>query len=167
MPDWPLSSRNTPYIYPLVVGIGCLTLVALLLVSSGTVTGACDENLAFAGPDTTFSIVHQQSTSDVVVTHQKGETLTADRTDELFVTIRTADSDNSTRYSLAVTPEGYPVSSGDRFTIQDATVAGRTLAEGDVIRVVWRGSEKPLPSYCLTDRGDEPSSMVLERYVVE
>lgn len=167
MPDWPLPSRNTPNVYLLIVSIGCLTVVALLLVSSGTVTGACGDDLAFAGPNTNFSITHQQTTSDVVITHQRGETLTADRTDELYVMIRATGSDNRTRYSLADTPEAFPISSGDQFTIQKATVDGRTLTEGDVIKVVWRGSEKPLPSYCLTNRVNESSSMVLEQYIIE
>lgn len=62
MPDWPLPSRNTPYIYLLIVSIGCLTVVALLLVSSGTVTGACGDDLAFAG--TEYELLYNTSVDD-------------------------------------------------------------------------------------------------------
>ncbi len=167
MAAWPLQRWNTPRICLLIVGFGCLTLVVLLLVAAGTVTGACDDDLAFTGPNTTVSIVHQQTTNAVVITYQKGEPLTPERTEELFVTIHAADGDNTTSYSLTGTPEAFPVSSGDRFTIRNATVGGRLLAAGDVIRVVWRGSENPLPSYCLTTRGPGSTSMVLKLHIIE
>lgn len=153
---------------PLVAGgVMCVALVVLLvLVSSGTVSGACRDDLAFTGPDADVAVSHDEETGDVFVTYREGEQLTADRTDELFVSIRATDSDNSSRYPLAATSDAFPISAGDRFTLRHATVDDRALTDGDVESVVWRGSENPLPSYCLVDRDAGPSSMLLERDVV-
>lgn len=168
MPD--LSSlKTTLHDWTVLAGffVGLILVVSALLTSSGLATGLCDDNLAFTTPDADFSIRYENATNDVTIQYQDGDTLSAEWTDALFVRVYADQSANTTTYPLANTSEAFPVVSGDRFTLYNVTIGGRALASGDSIWAVWRGSEKPFPSYCLNDRkGDTTGTAVLSDYVV-
>lgn len=149
---------------------GLVTLVALALLFLppvlGYATGPCsDDDLAFDGPAATFSVAYNETTAHATIQYGSGDTLTADWTDALFVTVTAEPGGETTRYPLANDSAAFPVTPGDRFTIHDVTVDGRALADGDAIRVVWSGSQEPLPSYCPNSRGNLTAT-TLEKEVI-
>lgn len=82
--------------------------------------------------------------------------------------LASADTGDTTEtYPLATTAGAFPVTPSDEFTVSDVTVADRPLTEGDILRIVWRGSEEPLPVYCLNSRDDTTLETTLAKYVVE
>lgn len=145
-----------------------LLVLTLLLLPPvlGYATGPCNDDLAFDGPAGTFSIAYDETTAAATIQFDSSDTLTAEWTDALFVTVTAEPGGETTRYPLANSSAAFPVSPGDRFTIHNVTVDGRALADGDVIRVVWRGSQEPLPSYCPNSRGNSTTTVTLGKEVV-
>jgi len=142
-------------------------LVGLLAVTLFGYPPPCEDDLAFDGPRVDFSIAYQNATDEVVVRHQKGDTLRTEWTEALFVVVDAGDSDNRTQYTLANSSDGFPVATGHQSTLESVTVSGRSLTDGDVIRIVWRGSEQPLPWYCPNSRSDTVTANTVAEHTVQ
>lgn len=104
-------------------------------------------------PTIEFGMSHNQTTEtlsiDVTILEYDGDRLTAKNTNSLTVQIRQAGADNySPTHVLASDSKGgYPVGVGDTWTFSNVSVDGRTLGDGDHIRVFWTGPDN-IPSYC-------------------
>lgn len=119
--------------------------VGVLLVPSAS---PCHDFTA-THPQSAFDITHDTATGSLRVVHDGGDRLTEANTNELAVRIKAAGAgEYATRYVLASDSSGgYPVDVGAAWTVENVTVGGRPLADGDVIRVVWTGPDD-IPSVC-------------------
>lgn len=98
-----------------------------------------DQAVGYA-PATSFNISYAAETSDLKVTQTGGDTLPAERTDAPLVRLYTTDSQVVRNYTWTDVGGQYPVRIGDSVTVQNPTVDGRPLADGDVVRVIWSGT---------------------------
>lgn len=63
-------------------------------------------------------------------------------------------------YTWAGAGGEYPIQNGDSATIQNPTVAERSVAPGDTVRVVWHGTwDDPEPEYCPHEGPDGTSTL--------
>ena len=121
--------------------------------------GAHAPSVPAAGADITLE-------NDTLSVELTGESIPADGTRHLdaVVTPRGGDWESGTNYRL-LGPDDGPADAGTTFTVEDPTVAGRPLDDGDVVRIVWYGYDlRPQPSYCPGDEGRSRISSTLAKW---
>lgn len=127
--------------------------------------GRDPEPLAY-GPSAAINISYSHSTGDLTVTEQAGDTFTATETNRVEIRITPLDGPD-TVYLWSDVGGTYPIQPGDSVTISNATVDGRSLASGDIVRVVWYGPNTGQgPVYC-PYRGEETLDATLANWPIE
>ena len=122
------------------------TAVPPLLVPLGC-EGFGDDAVGYS-PSTGFDVAYSGANASLTVTHAGGDVLPAKRVESLDITV-TREDERVARYTWAGSGGSYPVHPGDSLTVQNATVNGNPLADGDTIRVVWTGTwPDDTPDYC-------------------
>lgn len=108
----------------------------------------CQDATAIS-PQIAFGMSYNQTTNTLTLIHERGDRLTDENTNSLTVRIYPDGAkEYATRHVLASDATGgYPVQSGDRWRFTNVSVKGRSLSEGDQIRVHWTGPDT-IPSYC-------------------
>lgn len=122
----------------------------------------CNDNLDTT-PTNEFNISSNQTSLTIV--HERGDRLTEKNTDSLTVQIRPiGGTEYIKRYTLASDSKGgYPVKSGDQWTIRNPSVNGRSLQSGDTIRIFWVGPDD-IPSHCPNSK---PEEATLEKHSLD
>jgi len=151
---------------------GVVWLVALGVVAA--ITGSVvyyAEDVRRDAPDAEFDVSFDEETRTVTVEHAGGDAVTDRVTRRLTVVVADESAGtNETVLWAGDTPGptergvGYPVSAGDRLTVDDPTVdadgdenfhdatasVGFHLADGDSVRVVWTGNRQGGPVQSVT-----------------
>jgi len=145
-------------------------LLALFLVACilGTIlwsTTACREDIASHTPAIQLNVSYDDTSRSLTIVNEIGDRLPENYSGSVTVQIRPTGSDTYTnRYVLASNSVGgYPIRSGDWWTFGNASVNGRPLSKGDVVRIHYTGPSE-LPSYCPNRSKKEAT---LAKYVVE
>jgi hypothetical protein len=147
--------------YPVVLAVGFLVV---LVAAFGAVSGPCADFTATA-PVAAFDI--DVAGDRVIVTLTDGRIPAAD-TRRLELAVRAAEGDGPVATDTLVGPDGPPVEEGDRFTVESVTVAGRSLRDGDRVRVVWRGYDlDEQPFFCPPEERTLQSATMAARTVGE
>jgi hypothetical protein len=138
-----------------------LLVLAVTVLTSGFVPG-CQDNAPMS-PATAIEISYEDTTLRVTIAEGH---IPVDGTRHLDAVVSPGGTwENRTSYRLLGPDEG--AEHGDSLTVENATVAGRELQEGDVVRVIWYGYDlDPRPAYC---PGDEERSVLrttLGKFVV-
>jgi hypothetical protein len=145
--------------HPVVLAVGLLVVV---VAAFGAVSGPCADFTATA-PVAAFDI--DVAGDRVIVTLTDGRIPAAD-TRRLELAVRAADGPVAT--DRLVGPDGSPVEEGDRFTVENVTVAGRSLRDGDRVRVVWYGYDlDEQPFFCPPEERTLQSATMAARTVGE
>jgi hypothetical protein len=147
---------------PTALAVGYL--VVLTAVVGATVGQPCQGDLAATAPAESFEIQHED---DRLVVTRTGGRIPADDTRSLELVVRAPDGDGpGSTYSL-VGPNDPAIKDGDRFTVENATVAGRPLRDGDVVRIVWRGYDLDgRPFFCPAPEERSRVSATMAKWVV-
>jgi hypothetical protein len=115
-----------------------------VVVGFGTLSGPCDE-FTLRGASGTFEITAQDGTVTATLTEGR---IPADGTRHLDLVVTPGENGNETAYRL-VGPNATAVEPTEQFVVRDATVDGRPIREGDVLRVVWYGYDlHRAPAFC-------------------
>lgn len=137
---------------PLLVPIGCAGL---------------SEEVVEVAPNGEFNLTYSAEAGALTVTYSEGPTLPAHRVTRIEIRTSMQGGQAEREYSWAEADGEYPVRPGDSITIENASVAGRPLEPGDVVRVIWHGRwEDPAPDYCPEDH-DSVGSATLAKLIVE
>lgn len=134
MRDW-FRSRRIIVVFGLVIGYAILVYF-LCPVGHPAV---------LQGPNSSFSIHHDNGTNTLMITHSGGDTLTAPRTDRLYIR-----ANETTVINWTDAGGGYPVEPGDTIsvTFEDPT-PGQNTTEIDVIwEGRWPQDPYPAPFFC-------------------
>lgn len=142
-------------------GLAVLFLLAVTVLTPGFVPG-CQDN-APTGPVASLDISDENGT--LVVMLAEGH-IPEDGTRHLDARVSPGGRwEDRTSYQLLGPNEG--AEHGDSLTVENATVAGRELQAGDVVRVIWYGYDlDPRPAYCPGDEGRSPIEATLGKFVV-
>jgi len=106
-----------------------------------------------ATPSVSIDGSYDAADGSVTLTHAGGDELTQRSTTELAVVVTDADTSETTRRTWADEEQGFPLSEGDAFTVDDPRVdsdgdgnyldgdgsVGFYLEDGDTVEVVWSG----------------------------
>lgn len=153
MPSKLSKFRNWKVLVPTI--LLAVVVVVAVAVLFGLGVGPCHDGSSFQGPDAVFAISYQAESEDVSIRYNWGDNLTEAWTFDLYVTIRDAESGETSTYPLATASEDFPVRPGQEYTLENVSAGGNPITDGDRIRVNWYGREKPLPSFCLSSRGNK------------
>ncbi|QPV62185.1 hypothetical protein I7X12_15770 [Halosimplex litoreum] len=156
--DRPVAAKAVVALVTLGGVLGALSVV------SGAV-GPCSDDLAFQGPTTEVEVTVDTDERAVEVTHVDGDVLAEEWT--LSVTaVVSSETGTTSEYVAVNASDGLPFEPRGSARIENVTVDGRPLSDGDEVRVVWRGHERPLPDYCLGSRGNATARVTLARSTV-
>ena len=138
---------NEKVLAPLVI------IVASILLSGvfGVGYGPCHDSLSFQGPEAEFTVTANDS-SGLTIQYRSGDTLAETWTDALYLDVIDNASDTTTRYVLVNSSHNFPVKPGDQFSVSIVTGGDERLIEDDSVRIVWKGTQRPFPNYCLNER---------------